>query len=216
MPDVLVIDSNGVVQAPRNAYVVLQEALNMVRSGWATLEDLKQSLQSAPPARGMPEGAPSPHQLFDYQGQMVRHVIDSNEQRVPYINEAGQVVEDIKFRRVAVSLTLEGARKATDSGAETDFWNGFTWLRGGYSPERDFPSMVKAMELAAEGAALTFTQALPDTDVAVVRHQMQRIDQQRPPLTVQTTQKPRQGRPKLPHETDQTAAPETSGAAPEE
>ena len=192
--DTLVIDSNGVVQAPRLGYAVLQEALSAVRPQWSSIEELKQSLLNAPKAQGLPEGAPNPNELFMHQGEMVRYVVDSREQRVPYVNDAGQVVEDVKFRRVAVSLTLEGSRRASDNGIETDFWNGFTWLRGGYSPERDFPSMMKAIEVAAEGDSFTFTQPLPDTDVAVVRHQINRLDQQRPPMRVQTD-KPKRGRP---------------------
>ena len=190
--DALTIDQSGMVQAPRLGYTVFQTAIDQIRPAWPSVDALKASLTTAPAPGGLPEWAPNPNDLYLHQGVLTRLVVDAREQRIPYVTADGQVVEDIKFTRRPVALSMDEARRASDGGVPTDFWNGFTWLRSGYSPERDFPTMAQALEIAAENEALVFSQPLPDNDIAVVRHQINRINQQRPPSPVRG----KRGRPK--------------------
>jgi hypothetical protein len=105
------------------------------------------------------------------------------------------------MRKQYVALSLEAARLATDKrdpekgDPETDFWCGYTWIRGGYSPELVAPV---AVQMATQHApVLTFDQPASPTDVARIRHEVSRIDRVNPTLPIETSKpaRPRKAKP---------------------
>jgi hypothetical protein len=226
----IVFDSQGVAQPPQRPYPIIEQYQRMYRTGWASLDELNASLQTAPPAGGLPDGAPSPNAVFLEDGMLVRYVIDPDVKREPFVQD-GAVNERIQFRRQYVALTLEGARAATDKRnidegePETDFWCGYTWIRGGYSAERTFPVMVQARQEGRRGSELVFNAPMSPTDAARIRHEVAHMDRTSPTLPVETSQasgmarpssEPKRGRPpKAATSTPDTTAGETPPAEDE-
>jgi hypothetical protein len=208
-PPGLVLDSQGVAIPPRRPYDSIESYERLYRTDWASVDELKASLASAPPAEGLPDQAPDPNDVFLYEGRLVRYVVDPAEQR-RFVVRNGAVEEDTAFKRQAVALSLAGARSETDAGRETDFWCGFSWVRGGYSLERTFPVMVQVAAIGA-GDRMVFTQPASPSDTARLRHELARVDRQTPPMPVETGAPAPKG--KRGKQTSPAAAlPDTSGA----
>lgn len=180
----IVFDSQGVVVQPKLGYSMLDEVRRVYRTAWASLDDMNASIAAnAPVPNGLPDGFPNPNHVFLADGLLVRYVVDPDVER-QYLVVDDHVEETIQARRQLVALTLEGARKETDAGRETDFWCGYTWIRGGYSPERTIPVMVQAAAAAKDAEALTFRQPVSPTDAARVRHEVAAMDRKQPTLPV--------------------------------
>lgn len=190
----IVLDMSGTVQVPNSPFAVIESEMNKVQKGhaWPNVEAMMSSIRrNAPEAKGLPKDAPNPNQIYNRDGQYIRYVIDSSEIREHYV-ENGVVMERVALAIRNVSLSLEGARRASGTlksdGTTThcDYWNGFTWLRNGYTPERDFPVMVQQASRSVDGTRLVFSQPVSPTDEARIRHEVSHMDRTRPTLPVET------------------------------
>lgn len=190
----VVFDNQGVAIPPKASYPIIEQWARAYVTAWSSLEDMSNSLNAmAPTSKGLPEGAPSPNAVYAEGGMLYRYIVDPDFQRVPFVN--GDAVEErMQFRRQPVALTLDGARRETDQGRETDFWCGFTWIRGGYSPERTSPVEVQAEAERQGGQKLVFSQPMSPTDEARIRHEVARMDRQAPTLAVEPAAQKRRGR----------------------
>lgn len=79
-------------------------------------------------------------------------------------DERGVVYNEVEDTPRFVALDQEIARAASAAGRETDWWNGFTWFRRGYKPEKDIllgaaPARTRRLERADAA-----TQALMERD----------------------------------------------------
>lgn len=196
----IVLDMSGTVQVPNTPYAVIESEMNKVQRtnpgeigpSWPNLQAMLGSIKrNAVPAQGLPKDAPNPNQVYLHDGQYIRYVIDSSETREHYV-ENNVVHERISLVIRNVSLSLEGARRASGTlkadGTVThcDYWNGFTWLRNGYTPERDFPVMAQQASRSVQGTRLVFSQPVSPTDEARIRHEVSHMDRTRPTLPVET------------------------------
>ena len=91
--------------------------------GPSSVEELKASL---PPEAGEVE--------IDDHGDLVRYVQETREQVKDEHGVVFNVVEDVPRY---VALTQDAAKASSAAGRETDWWNGATWFRRGYKPERE-------------------------------------------------------------------------------
>ena len=175
-------------QAPQRPYALLEDHLAAVRpAGYRTVEDLKAALATMPAPSGLPEGAPNPNDVVeDRNGDLVRYVVSGDTQD-QFIRD-GEIRQRIRFVPRYVSLTLEGARAADSPERPTDYFNGFTWLRGGFKPERDFTTVMQ-QSTAEDGTPLVFDIAASATDVAVLHHEMRRAEAGRPSLPVESSER---------------------------
>jgi hypothetical protein len=171
--------------APQRPYAILEDHLASVADGYRDFAALSAALKGAPEPAGLPPGAPNPNEIVERPDGWVRYVV-SGEPRDRYVNDRGQVMERVRFTPRYVALSISGARAADSPDRPTDFWNGFTWLRGGYKPERDFAVMTQ-QALGPENEPLVFDMPASSTDVAVLHHEMRRADAARPSLPVEAT-----------------------------
>lgn len=177
----LVMDAHGMAIPPKRPFVILEDYLRKVRASWPSKSEMAASIEAnAPTPRGLPEGSPNPNDVYEANGVLYRHIVDPEFLREMVVRD-GKVREQIQFKKRPIALTMSEARRMTDTSTfeddhSTDFWNGFTWLRGGYSPERDFPSMVKAAMISVGDEPLIFEVDASPTDVAHLRHEMARLD----------------------------------------
>jgi hypothetical protein len=169
--------------APQRPYALLEDQMAQITSGYRDLGALRAALAGAPEPSGLPDGAPNPNDVEEDGGDLVRYV-PSQDTRDHFIVN-GEIRQRIRFEKRYVALTMAGARAADSPARPTDYWNGFTWLRGGYKPERDFAVM---MQIAAgvNNKPLVFDMPASSTDVAVLHHEMRRADAARPSLPVET------------------------------
>lgn len=166
-------------QAPQRPYALLEDQMARVVGGYRTVADLQQALAGQERAPGLPDGAPDPNEVVDEGGSLYRYVV-SQEPRA-FVVRDGALMEDIVFERRAVSLSMEGARTASQNGTPTDYWNGFTWLRDGWKPERDF--QVIASGRATDGAQRVVVSApASPTDTARLQHEVNRMNLAQPPV----------------------------------
>jgi hypothetical protein len=154
--------------APQRPYAILEDHLASVADGYRDFAALSAALKGAP--------EPDPNEIY----------VVSGEPRDRYVNDRGLVMERVRFTPRYVALSISGARAADSPDRPTDFWNGFTWLRGGYKPERDFAVMTQ-QALGPENEPLVFDMPASSTDVAVLHHEMRRADAARPSLPVEAT-----------------------------
>lgn len=181
-----VVTIDGSIAAPRMPYPQIDSEMNKIHRSnvWPTVDAMLASIrQNAPEPKGLPEGAPNPNTVYLKNGQYVRYIVDTSETAEPFV-ENGVVKRPISFKTRAVSLSLEGARKATAAGTDCDYWNGFTWFRKGYTPERDFPVMMHQASLGVAGERLIFAQPVSPSDEAQIRHEVSHMDRSRPTLPV--------------------------------
>lgn len=189
------IDASGVVQTPKSPYVNIQEKMSDVRPGWRSVQEMMSSIRRNAPGvpddagyprgSGLPPDAPNPNVVYLKDGAYIRYVIDTSE-ATERIVKGGRVIERVKLTPRMVCLSLDAARAASSVGNKADYWNGFTWIRNGYIPERDFPTMAKVAAMGTIGAELVFEQPVSASDEAVIRHQMQHIERTRPTLPIET------------------------------
>jgi hypothetical protein len=169
--------------APQRPYALLEDQMAQITSGYRDLGALQAALAGAPEPGGLPEGAPNPNDVVEDGGDLVRYVPSQDTREHFIVN--GEVRERIRFEKRYVSLTMQGARAADSPDRPTDYWNGFTWLRGGFKPERDFAVMTQ-MATGENNQPLVFDMPASSTDVAVLHHEMRRADAARPSLPVET------------------------------
>ncbi len=170
--------------APQRPYALLEDHL-YAPEGYRTLEDLQGALAGQDAPSGLPKGAPSPYEVKDEGGDLVRYVVSAEPQETVIID--GAVKNRIRFAKRYVSLTKAGARAADEAGRPTDFWNGFTWLRGGVKPEKDFAVMAHQQQLGETDGMVFEVDASP-SDAAVLRHQVARMDLATPPVPVERSE----------------------------
>jgi hypothetical protein len=97
---------------------------------------------------------------------------DGTLARVMWINTGERVIHGGRLhyeqrRQIRqVSLTQQGAKIATTHGVPTDYWNGWTWMRGGIKPEKDLNVMAAQQGVGDEG--VRFAEA-PPQDQALAR-----------------------------------------------
>lgn len=189
----IVLDMSGTIQVPNSPYTVIESEMNKLQrmNTWPNIQAMMSSIKrNAPEPKGLPDGAPNPNTVYQKDGQYIRYTIDSSEARENYV-EDGIVKERIPFTARMVSLSLDGARKASGAlkadGTTTrcDYWNGFTWLRNGYTPERDFPVIAQQSSRSVDGQRLVFSQPVSPTDEARIRHEVAHMDRTRPTLPVE-------------------------------
>lgn len=189
----LVIDAHGVAVPPRRPFLLLDEMLRKVKANgvWESREDMVASIEAnAPKPDGLPQGSPNPNDVYSENGVLYRFIVDPDFAREMVVR-GDSVKERIQFKRRPVALSLVQARRMTDSSTAeedrtTDWWNGFTWMRGGYSPERDFTVIAQAASISVGSKPLVFEADANPSDVARLRHEMSRIDRNRPALPVMT------------------------------
>lgn len=100
---------------------------------WPSWEVLQAALDQV--SVSTPEQRAANTITFDEQGNRVRWVSRHTGQTFMVNGQLQLEVED--YTRY-VSLNRQEAIKASTAGRDTDFWNGYTWMRYGYKPERDF------------------------------------------------------------------------------
>lgn len=170
--------------APQRPFALLEDQMASVSGGHASLEDLQASLKNAPRPEGLPDGAPNPNEI-QKDGAGYYRVVVSQEPR-EYVTVDGALKERMRFTKRRVAPTMAGARAASDSGTPTDFWNGFTWLRDGYKPERDFQMILQSNQRGADDELVFDVDASP-TDVARISHEMGRLNASRAPFPAETS-----------------------------
>jgi hypothetical protein len=175
--------------APQRPYALLEDHMAAVTTGHADIKALQASLASAPKPEGLPDGAPNPNEVKDEGGVLVRYVV-SQQPREVFATDGGQLRERVRFERRAVAPSQQMARAASENGTPTDFWNGFTWLRDGYKPERDVPAMAQAAARDGE-QGLVFDAPLAPTEAAQVRHEINRANVAHPPVPIEAAQSTR-------------------------
>lgn len=169
-------------QAPQRPYALLEDRMAQVTLGHRDLASLKAALAGVPRPESLPDGAPDPNEVVEEDGRLVRYVV-SQAARDAFVRD-GTVYERVQFEPRGVALSQEAARVASQEGAPTDYFNGFTWLRDGYKPEADFAVMAQQANAGAKRDLVFDVEAAP-TDVARIRHDIQRLDNARAPMPVE-------------------------------
>lgn len=114
-------------EAPQRPYARLEDRMGQFNSGWQSYDALKAALA------GAPGDGNDIYQRGD--GLWVREIwVHTGEQTFAANGDVENVQES---RERGVALSMEQARAASAGGFETDYWNGFTWLRRGRKPEKD-------------------------------------------------------------------------------
>lgn len=187
----IVFDASGAAIQPKHAYISYERWERAFRREWGSIDEMAASLKEmAPPAEGLPDGAPSGNTVFrDERGTYFRYIVDPEFKREPFVSGSDEVRERVQFKRQNVALSLTDAQERTDKRRpdepETDFWCGYTWIRGGYSPERTAPVVAQIDAIANGGAPLVFDQPASPSDVARLRHEVSRLDRTTPTLPVE-------------------------------
>jgi hypothetical protein len=171
-------------QSPQRPYALLEDAMATISNGWKDKAALDASVAGAPEAQGLPDGAPNPNEVQGGDGGLFRYVV-SQESREPLLVD-GVVNETIRFEKRGVALTQQGARAATENGSPSDYWNGFTWLRDGVKPERDFPTMMKT-QADAEAQPLVFTAPVSPQAAATYKQTAARAEAAKPVIPEEQT-----------------------------
>ena len=150
--------------APQRPYADVEDRMAAFTRGFASFEDLAAALPKGQKIRQREDGA------------WVRTVPKHTGNSFVVDGVLHHEVEDVERH---VALTKEAAQAASASGTQTDFWNGFTWLRRGTKPEMDVPVMRAAPQ--AERRNLRLERAGP-TDQAIAKATQARADALRPPV----------------------------------
>lgn len=118
---------------PQRPQEILQGQLDRVQVGWTSMEELMAAL---------PEG----EQLYKGEDGLPVRLVPKHTGDSEYVDGAlyHHVVDEVRH----VALTVEAARGATAAGIKTDFFNGWTWMRGGLKAEKDFPAMYSQQQTA--------------------------------------------------------------------
>jgi hypothetical protein len=178
-------------QAPQRPYALLEDHMAAIVDGYRDLGALERALAGQDRPDSLPDGAPHPNEVKEEGGDLVRYVVGPGFR--DQLVRDGRVVERVTFEKRYVSLTMAGARAADSPERPTDYWNGFTWLRGGFKPERDFP--VMAHQANQPGAQdLVFEIEADPSNAAVLRHQIAAMDRGTPPLPVAHTRPASRGK----------------------
>lgn len=112
---------------PQRPYARLEDRMGQFTTGWLSFEALQAALAQAPGEGNTIYQRPD--------GLWVREVwAHTGEQTYGKDGELEHVQES---RERGVALSAQQARAASAGGFETDYWNGFTWLRRGRKPEKD-------------------------------------------------------------------------------
>jgi hypothetical protein len=172
-------------QAPQRPFALLEDQMASVSGGYADLTALMASLKNAPRPQGLPDGAPNPNEIKEDGSGGYYRVVVSQEPR-EYVTVDGALKERIRFTKRRVASTMVGARGASEAGTPTDFWNGFTWLRDGYKPERDFQMILQSQQAGADEELVFDADASP-TDTARLQHEMGRLAASRAPFPAETS-----------------------------
>ncbi len=162
----------GLPGAPLSPYVQIESLarLAMVTRRHASFEALRKSL---PAGEEIHQNA---------GGQWVRTVSR-------YVKGASRIVNGVLQHKIEyydryVALSLEQAQKHSRPEAELDFWNGFTWMRRGVKPEKDFATMLNNQ---ATGATDTEWVDAGDAEQAVAQAITSRHLASLPPIPVTLT-----------------------------
>lgn len=115
--------------AVQKPYAQIEHLLARKRPGFHSFEELKEAVDAA-----YPEGSQA-RKIEEDDGGIYRWVKGNTGRTVADANGVLQV--EVYEERVPVALSQAGARAATQAGVRTDFFNGWTWVRGGEKLERD-------------------------------------------------------------------------------
>lgn len=120
--------------APNRPYALIEDQLARTGNGWRSYDELKAALKGA-------GDKPGNTLQVDEFGDHYRMVPDGNaEPERRMVN--GRLELGRPLARRYVALTQQQAQAASQSGRETDFWNGGTWMRRGIKPELDVAVML--------------------------------------------------------------------------
>lgn len=176
--------------AVQRPYALLEDHMARVTLGHHDVKALNASLASAPKPEGLPDGAPNPNEVKEVNGELVRYVVSQAPREA--VMKDGVPHERITFEMRRVAASQQAARAASENGTPTDFWNGFTWLRDGFKPERDFPSMAQAAQ-NAEGQPLVFDAPMSPTSAARLQHEVNVATLSQPPMPVERSAARKEG-----------------------
>jgi hypothetical protein len=147
--------------APQRPYARYEDQMGRISSGYASIEALQAALAALPDA-----DAPGNQLSQDAAGDWIRKVPEHQGPDAWVIRDGAKHYEK-RPRSRYVSLTAEGAKAASAAGRETDFFNGFTWMRRGVKPEKD---MIVAGAAASAAADEDVTYELaPPAEQALLR-----------------------------------------------
>jgi hypothetical protein len=151
----------------------LEDRMARTVGGWSSYEHLQSALEALPPGTG--------NELFrdEADGSWYRKVPRATGRT--FVHKGKLVAEYVTERR-NVALTQEAARAATQAtttgGPQTDYFNGFTWLRRGMKPEKDGNVVGAAAAVPEE----RWYEELGASDQAMARSDAARRDVAAPPV----------------------------------
>lgn len=116
--------------AIQKPYASFEHLLARKRTGYTSFEDLKAAVEAA-----YPNGQQGSKIEQADDGGIFRWV-KGNTGRTVGAADGTLMVETFE-ERVPVSMSQAGAKTATAAGVRTDWFNGWTWVRGGEKLERD-------------------------------------------------------------------------------
>lgn len=126
----------------RVAYPSVAPLRERVVEAWPSWDALQSALDRVPCST---EAQRAAHTLErNAAGEMVRWV--SRHTGETFMQD-GRLVLRVEDYQRRVALDRQDAIRASASGVETDFFNGYTWMRYGYKPERDLVTLVPAAEV---------------------------------------------------------------------
>jgi hypothetical protein len=152
--------SVSIGNSPQRPYALYESQMQSVRSGWRSFDDLKKIL---------PEGKENElhaDEFGDHYRLKPRHTGATAIQ-------GGKLMREVEYVRRYVALTQQTARAMSDTGRETDFWNGFTWMLRGIKPELDM--MVASAPASAPGRETAWEEANPVDSARAMATEQSRV-----------------------------------------
>jgi hypothetical protein len=123
--------------APQKPFARLEPLLARKRTGWRSFEEMHAAVEAA-----YPEGSDGRKLEQNENGEAFRWVKGHTGERVASAD--GTLLLRAYEERVPVAFNQQDARAASTSGVRTDYFNGWTWMKGGIKAERDVATMAAA------------------------------------------------------------------------
>lgn len=110
---------------------VRQDAPGLVRGAWRNADEMIAAIN-----RAYPEGSFARTVRVNAYGQVERQ-IQRHSGNAPVGDEHGRLLHEVIREWVPVAFDQQSAREASTKGVRTDWFNGWSWVKGGIKQERD-------------------------------------------------------------------------------